>query len=157
MTPFISLETATTAPHASSPSFSIHELNAYPAPSCSCFHGRSGSREWTVATSLHPYVFFASAPAKFVYHVCVWTMSASIGSETMFTLNERTSNAFANLGSGAARPWTLGRYRQTLIGRLGGGPDSSVRTCTSIRFDSASAMYFAWTPAPPYMFGGNSY
>src|SRR3990170_2607646 len=149
MSCFISWDTATIASHASSPSLSIHDESSYPAPSCSFFQGRSGSREWTVATSLHPYVFFASAPAKFVYHVCVWTMSASIGAETLFKLNERTSNAFAKLGSGAARPWTLGRYRQTLIGRLGGGPESSVRTCTSIRFDSASAMYFAWTPAPP--------
>src|SRR3990172_13144216 len=118
MSRFISSDTATMASHAWSPSFSIQELRAYPAPSCSFFHGRSGSREWTVATSFEPYVSFANAPAKFVYHVCVWTMSASIGSDTMFTLNERTSHAFANLGSGAARPWTDGRYRQTLIGRL---------------------------------------
>src|SRR3989304_2962749 len=100
MSPFISLETATTASHASSPSFSIHELSSYPAPSCSFFHGRSGSREGTVATSLHPYVFFARAPAKFVYHVCVCTMSASVGSGRMFTLKERTPNAFATFGSG---------------------------------------------------------
>src|SRR3970040_2462565 len=121
MSRFISSETATTASHASRPSFSIHELSAYPAPSCSFFHGRSGSREWTVATSLHPYVFFARAPAKFVYHVCVCTMSESIGSLTMFTLSERTSNAFAIFGSGAARPWTEGRYRHTLRDGNSGG------------------------------------
>src|SRR5881628_3261703 len=149
MSRFISSETATIASHDSRPCFSIHELSSYPAPSCSRFQGLSGSREWTVATSLHPYVRFARAPAKFVYHVWVWTMSESMGSETMFTLRESTSNAFAIFGSGAASARTLGRYRHTLIGRSGGGPDSSVRTCTSMRFDKARAMYFAWTPAPP--------
>src|SRR3990170_1702238 len=150
MSRFISSDTATTASHAWSTSFSIQELRAYPAPSCSFFHGRSGSREWTVATSFEPYVSFANAPAKFVYQVCVCTKSASIGSDTMFTLNERTSHAFANLGSGAARPWTDGRYRQTFrLGSSGGGPVSNVRTWTSTSLDSAVAMYFAWTPAPP--------
>src|SRR3989304_1355312 len=143
MSRFISWLTALTASPAPGPPPPTPQTSSYPFP------GRGGAGEGRVATSLPPYVFFASAPAKFVYHVCVWTMSASIGSETMFTLNERTWNAFANLGPGAARPWTLGRYRQTLIGRLGGGPDSGVRTCPSNRFDSAGAMYFAWTPAPP--------
>jgi len=68
---FMSWDTAMIASHAMSPSRSIHKLNSYPAPSCSRFHGRRGSREWTVATSFVPYVRFATAPAKFVYHVCV--------------------------------------------------------------------------------------
>src|SRR3972149_7990200 len=113
MSCFISWDTATIASHASTPPLPIHDESSYPAPSCSFFQGRSGSREGTVATSLHPYVFFASAPAKFVYHVCVWTTSASMGSDTMFTLNERTSHAFAIFGSGAARPWIEGLYRHT--------------------------------------------
>src|SRR3989337_2378537 len=64
MSCFISWETATTASHDSKPSFSIHELSSYPAPSCSFFHGRSGSGEGTVATGLHPYLFFPGAPAR---------------------------------------------------------------------------------------------
>src|SRR3990172_10607559 len=98
MSRFISADTATTASHAVRPSFSIHELSAYPAPSCSCFQGRRGSRECTVATSLHPYVRFARAPAKFVYQVCVCTISESIGSEIMFRLHERTRSEERRVG-----------------------------------------------------------
>src|SRR3990170_2383848 len=158
MSRFISADTATTASHAFRPSSSIHELSTYPAPSCSRFQGRRGSKEWTVATSLDPYVRFARAPAKFVYHVCVWTMSESIGSATMFMLKLRTSNAFATFGSGTPWGFKVGRYRRTAIPALsGGGPSSRVRTSTSMSFERDLAMYFAWTPAPPYTFGGNSH
>src|SRR3990170_4116253 len=158
MSRFISADTATTASHAFRPSSSIHELSTYPAPSCSRFQGRRGSKEWTVATSLDPYVRFARAPAKFVYHVCVWTMSESIGSATMFMLKLRTSNVFATFGSGTPWGFKVGRYRRTAIPALsGGGPSSRVRTSTSMSFERDLAMYFAWTPAPPYTFGGNSH
>src|SRR3989442_12471720 len=151
---FISSDTAITASQAVRPSRSIHELNSYPAPSCSLFQGLRGSREWTVATSLHPYVFFATAPAKFVYHVWVWTISDTIGSATMFILNERTSNAFATFGSGTPRGFRLGRYRRTeRPGRSGGGPSSRGRTSPSISFAREGAVYFAGPPAPPEVVG----
>ncbi len=55
---------------------SAHSDSWYPPPSCSAFHGRSGSSEWLVMTWGTPYVSCASRPARFAYHVWVWTTSA---------------------------------------------------------------------------------
>ena len=47
---FVSRETAMTASAISRAVFSTQQLKSYPPPSCSRFHGRSGSRECTVIT-----------------------------------------------------------------------------------------------------------
>ena len=41
---------------------SLHELSMYPAPSCSVFHARSGSRLCVVSTNGTPSSFFARNP-----------------------------------------------------------------------------------------------
>ena len=54
-----------------------HQLDsAYPPPSCSAFHGRSGSSECTVITCGTPYSSAARWPARLAYQVCEWTRSA---------------------------------------------------------------------------------
>src|SRR5438552_12354524 len=101
---------------------------------------------------------FAMAPAKFVYHVWVCTIAASIGSATMFMLNERTWRALMILGSPVARPRRVDWYRRTFTPSISGGaPISRVRTSTLMSFANAIVMYFAWTPAPPYIAGGYSH
>ncbi len=59
---------------------SQNEERAYPPPSCSAFHGRSGSRLWVVATWGIPWRSLATWPAKFAYQVWVWTRSAPVQS-----------------------------------------------------------------------------
>ena len=53
-----------------------HQLDsAYPPPSCSAFHGRSGSSECTVTTCGTPYSSAARCPPRFAYQVCECTRS----------------------------------------------------------------------------------
>ena len=54
---------------------SQNEDSAYPPPSCSAFHGRSGSRLCVVTTCGTPYSSLAVWPAKFAYQVWLCTMS----------------------------------------------------------------------------------
>src|SRR5207249_12302887 len=76
----------------------------------------------------------------------------------MFMLKERTWSAFRILGSPVASPRRVDWYRSTFTPPIsGGGPTSRVRTSTLMRFASAIVMYFAWTPAPPYIAGGYSH
>jgi hypothetical protein len=68
-----------TASAASSALFSAHAETSAPRPSCSRFHGRSGSIECAVATSGMPWTSRARRPPKAAYQVCEWTTSASVG------------------------------------------------------------------------------
>src|SRR5579859_6043362 len=69
-------DTATTAAAASTATRSHQEDSAYPPPSCSAFHGRSGSRECTVTTCGTPYSSDATCPPRLAYQVWEWIRSA---------------------------------------------------------------------------------
>jgi hypothetical protein len=69
-------DTATTAAAAASEDRSAQDDSAYPPPSCSAFHGRSGSSECTVATWGIPCSSDARWPARLAYQVCECTRSA---------------------------------------------------------------------------------
>ena len=58
-----------TASADSSAVFSHHEESAYPPPSCSAFHGRSGSRLWVETTCGTPCSSLATWPARLAYQV----------------------------------------------------------------------------------------
>ena len=60
---------------ASIPVRSHHDDSAYPPPSCSAFHGRSGSRLCVVTTCGTPCSSFATWPARFTYQVWLCTTS----------------------------------------------------------------------------------
>ena len=57
-------------------SASIQLDTRYPPPSCSAFHGRSGSRLWAVMTCGMPWSSCAIRPAPFAYQVWECTRSA---------------------------------------------------------------------------------
>src|SRR5215471_14816219 len=61
-----------------------HQLDtAYPPPSCSAFHGRSGSSECTVITCGTPYSSEARCPPRLVYQVWECTRSADPAAAAM--------------------------------------------------------------------------
>ena len=68
-------ETAMIASAASIAVRSHQEDSAYPPPSCSAFHGRSGSRLCVVTTCGTPCSSLAVCPAKFAYQVWLCTRS----------------------------------------------------------------------------------
>ncbi|CPU64172.1 Uncharacterised protein [Mycobacteroides abscessus] len=55
---------------------SAHDDSAYPPPSCSAFHGRSGSSECADRTCGTPCSSPARWPPRFAYQVCECTRSA---------------------------------------------------------------------------------
>ena len=68
-------ETAITAAAAVADTRSHHDDSAYPPPSCSAFHGRSGSSECMVITCGMPYSSDARWPPRLAYQVCECTRS----------------------------------------------------------------------------------
>ncbi len=68
--------TAMTADADSNDCCSIQLEIRYPPPSCSAFHGRSGSRLCAVTTCGMPCSIEASLPAALAYQVCECTRSA---------------------------------------------------------------------------------
>src|SRR5215472_16949882 len=87
------LETAMIAA-ADSTATCSHQLDtAYPPPSCSAFHGRSGSSECTVITCGIWYKVAARCPANAVYQVCECTMSAPVTAAVMDRSADKTPSA----------------------------------------------------------------
>ena len=93
-----------TASAASMAARSAHAATSAPWPSCSRFHGRSGSIEWAVTTSGMPWMSWARSPPKAAYHVWEWTTSASVGWTPRLrqTRSARTTGANAWPSSGGA-------------------------------------------------------
>ena len=69
-------DTAITAAAAVADTRSHQDEIAYPPPSCSAFHGRSGSSECMVTTCGMPYSSEARWPPRLAYQVCECTRSA---------------------------------------------------------------------------------
>jgi hypothetical protein len=66
-----------TASAASSAARSTHADTSAPRPSCSRFHGRSGSIEWAVTAG--PVEEPGEETAEGGVPLCEWTTSASVG------------------------------------------------------------------------------
>jgi hypothetical protein len=137
-------DTAITASAEVSASRSAQHDRRYPPPSCSAFHGRSGSREWVVTTCGIPYRSDARYPARFAYQVWECTTSASPTASAMDKSAENTRNTESCSTSHAWCATALSR----------GAPwQWTVRSTSGARNRDR---YSTWTPAPPYTSGGYS-
>ncbi len=130
-------ETAITAAAEVMATRSAHEDSAYPPPSCSAFHGRSGSSECIVITCGMPCSRDARCPARLAYQVWECTTSAPPTASAM----DRSAE---NVRSTASDRPGAGRCA-TAVGR------SAPWQCTvrSTSRDSSRARYSTCTPAPP--------
>ena len=83
-----------------------HQLDrAYPPPSCSAFHGRSGSSECTVITCGIPYSIEARCPARLAYQVCECTRSAPPTAAVMDRSVEMVASAWFAPASRSQGRW----------------------------------------------------
>ena len=91
-----------TASAASSAVRSHQDDSAYPPPSCSAFHGRSGSRLCAVTTCGTPCSSLATWPARLAYQV--WLCTTSVPAQPA-----AISRSTPSVRSAALAPARLGR------------------------------------------------
>jgi hypothetical protein len=140
-------ETATTAAAEVAATRSAQEESAYPPPSCSAFHGRSGSSECMVTRWGTPYSRDARCPARLAYQVCECSTSAPA---TLSAIDRSIEKIRSTWSVSAAHGWCA----TTPEPSLSGPPWQCTVTSTSPA--SARDRYSTCTPAPPYTFGGYS-
>jgi hypothetical protein len=143
----VALLTATTASAASYAVRSAQLDNRYPPPSCSAFHGRSGSSECAVTTCGTPYRSLAQWPAMFAYQVWEWTSSALSTAAVMVRSVDSTRRAELASGMRASSS-------ECAIAPARGSPMQCTSTASFLR--NSRTRKSTCTPAPPYTSGGNS-
>src|SRR5689334_10038848 len=132
-------DTATIALAPSTDTFSAHDDSAYPPPSCSAFHGRSGSSECTVTTCGMSCSSPPRWPARLAYQVCECATWAPPSAATIDRSVEIVCRAELASESRLHGPCA------TAVDR--GLPWQC--TVTSTNGASSRARYSTCTPAPP--------
>ena len=148
MSRLIAAETAMIASAASSAVRSQKLESAYPPPSCSDFHGRSGSRLCTVATC----GMAVQEPGEVTGEVRV----PRVAVDDVRVLDRRRHREIdrdglergeVRRGTGQRVPRPVRDRRGQPVQRAASAPQQC--TVTSARRASSRARYSTWTPAPP--------